>query len=147
VDVRQEDVQETSWTALANGRGGHVITDAPYYLSSPILFVLLEQRQHLAEAILTMQPRTKAHGILSVLLRLFLPPKEAFKLLFTTGRVLQNREVAGDGRLPLWGTLEKLSGLDGGEVETSQRLSSRDAGGRVGTVLSGGDTSAESQDV
>ena len=80
VDVREEDVRETDWAALAEEKGGplYIISNTPYYLTSPIIFALLEQRQHLAEAILTMQrevaerivaePRTKAYGTLSVLL-------------------------------------------------------------------------------
>ncbi len=91
VDVRQVDVRETDWAALAQEKGGplYVISNMPYYLTSPLLFALLEQRSHLAEAVLTMQrevaerlvaePRTKAYGILSVLLQLFAAPD----LLFT----------------------------------------------------------------
>ncbi|MFB6097982.1 MAG: 16S rRNA (adenine(1518)-N(6)/adenine(1519)-N(6))-dimethyltransferase RsmA, partial [Salinibacter sp.] len=90
VDVRQEDVRETDWEALADGMGGplHVISNTPYYLTSPLLFSLLEQRRHLTEAVLTMQrevaerivaePRTKAYGILSVLLQLFAAPEKLF---------------------------------------------------------------------
>jgi 16S rRNA (adenine1518-N6/adenine1519-N6)-dimethyltransferase len=90
VDVREEDVRETNWAALAEEKGGplHVISNTPYYLTSPILFALLEQRQHLAEALLTMQrevadrivaePRTKAYGIPSVLLQLFAAPEKLF---------------------------------------------------------------------
>lgn len=91
VDIRQVDVRETDWAALAQEKGGplYVISNMPYYLTSPLLFALLEQRSHLAEAVLTMQrevaerlvaePRTKAYGILSVLLQLFADPE----LLFT----------------------------------------------------------------
>ncbi len=90
VDVRVEDVRDTDWAALATEKGGplHVISNTPYYLTSPILFALLEQREHLAEAVLTMQrevadrlvaePRTKAYGILSVLLQLFAAPEKLF---------------------------------------------------------------------
>ena len=91
VDVREEDVRETSWAALADEKDGPlwVLSNTPYYLTSPLLFSLLEQRQHVAEAVLTMQrevaerivaaPRTKSYGILSVLLKLFAAPE----LLFT----------------------------------------------------------------
>ena len=90
VDVRQEDVRETEWAALADEKGGplFVISNTPYYLTSPILFSLLEHRRPLAEAVLTMQrevaerivaePRTKAYGILSVLLQLFANPTLCF---------------------------------------------------------------------
>lgn len=91
VDVRQEDVRETDWATLAEEKGGtlYVISNMPYYLTSPLIFSLLEQRTHLATAVLTMQrevaerlvaaPRTKAYGILSVQLQLFAAPE----LLFT----------------------------------------------------------------
>jgi len=90
VDVREEDVRETDWAVLADEKGSplHVISNTPYYLTSPILFSLLEQRKHLAEAVLTMQrevagrivaePSTKAYGILSVLLQLFAAPEKRF---------------------------------------------------------------------
>lgn len=90
VDVRQEDVRETNWAALADEKGGplFVISNTPYYLTSLILFSLLEHRRPLAEAVLTMQrevaerivaePRTKAYGILSVLLQLFANPTLCF---------------------------------------------------------------------
>jgi len=90
VDVREEDVRDTDWATLADEKGGplHVISNTPYYLTSPILFALLEHREHLAEAVLTMQrevadrlvaePSTKAYGILSVLLQLFAAPEKLF---------------------------------------------------------------------
>jgi 16S rRNA (adenine1518-N6/adenine1519-N6)-dimethyltransferase len=90
-DVRTEDVRDTDWAALAEETGEPlwVLSNTPYYLTSPLLFSLLEQRQHVAEAVLTMQrevaerivaaPRTKSYGILSVLLKLFATPE----LLFT----------------------------------------------------------------
>jgi 16S rRNA (adenine1518-N6/adenine1519-N6)-dimethyltransferase len=90
--VRKEDVRETDWAALAAETGGplYVISNTPYYLTSPILFALLEQRAHIAEAVLTMQyevaerlvaePSTKAYGIPSVLLQLFAEPDLRFKV-------------------------------------------------------------------
>jgi len=91
-DVREEDVRETDWTALAEEKGGplYVISNTPYYLTSLLLFALVEQRAHISEAVLTMQrevaervvaePRTKAYGILSVLLQLFSAPELCFKV-------------------------------------------------------------------
>ncbi|PQJ34287.1 ribosomal RNA small subunit methyltransferase A [Salinibacter sp. 10B] len=87
LDVRQADVLETNWPALAAEKEGplYVISNMPYYLTSELLFALLEHRSHVAEAVLTMQkavaerlvaePKTKAYGILSVLLQLFSDPK------------------------------------------------------------------------
>lgn len=89
-DVRQVDVRETDWAALTDEKGGplSIISNMPYYLTSPLLFSLLEQRHVLAEAVLTMQrevaerlvaePRTKAYGVLSVLLQLFAAPEFLF---------------------------------------------------------------------
>ena len=86
VDVREEDVLETNWPALAAEHDGPlaVISNMPYYLTSELLFDLLENREHVTEAVLTMQeavaerlvaePKTKAYGILSVLLQLFASP-------------------------------------------------------------------------
>ena len=86
VDVREEDVLDTDWSALAAEHDGPlaVISNMPYYLTSELLFDLLENREHVSEAVLTMQeavaerlvaePKTKAYGILSVLLQLFANP-------------------------------------------------------------------------
>lgn len=88
VDVRQEDVRDTNWPDLAEGTPLAVISNTPYYLSTEILFALLENRTHVSEAVLTMQKevaerivaetRTKAYGILSVLTQLFADPEYAF---------------------------------------------------------------------
>lgn len=90
LDIRHEDVLETDWTALATEREGplYVISNMPYYLTSELLFALLEHRSNVKEAVLTMQeavaerivaePKTKAYGILSVLLQLFARPELCF---------------------------------------------------------------------
>ena len=90
VDVRPQDVRELDWSGLAAEHDGplYVISNTPYYLTSELLFALLEHRAHVAEAVLTMQgavadrlvaePRTKAYGILSVLLQLFGTPERCF---------------------------------------------------------------------
>lgn len=92
VDVREEDVLETNWPALAASKDGslYVISNTPYYLTSELVFALLEHRAHVAEAVLTMQkavadrlvadPQTKAYGILSVLLQLFATPERCFSV-------------------------------------------------------------------
>jgi 16S rRNA (adenine1518-N6/adenine1519-N6)-dimethyltransferase len=92
LDVRQEDVLETDWPALAAEHDGplYVISNMPYYLTSELLFGLLEHRKDVAEAVLTMQkavaerlvaePKTKAYGILSVLLQLFAEPELCFSV-------------------------------------------------------------------
>ena len=94
LDVRQQDVLEVEWAALAAEQGAplYVIGNLPYYLTSPILFSLLEARRHLREAVVMMQrevaerlvavPRTKAYGILSVFTQLYARPD----LLFNVSR-------------------------------------------------------------
>ena len=111
LDVRHQDVLEVDWAALATERGGplHVIGNLPYYITSPILFSLLDAQVGLAtepkqpdvqrdvapetvvrEAVVMMQlevaerlvamPRTKAYGILSVLFQLYATPELLFRL-------------------------------------------------------------------
>ena len=65
-----------------------VIGNLPYYITSPILFGLLEHRSRLAGALLMMQkevaqrlvaiPRTKDYGILSVQTQLMSSPEYLF---------------------------------------------------------------------
>jgi 16S rRNA (adenine1518-N6/adenine1519-N6)-dimethyltransferase len=90
VDVREKDVQAVDWAVLADEMGGplYVISNTPYHLTTEIIFALLEQRAHVAEAVLTMQdavadrlvadPSTKSYGILSVLVQLFASPERCF---------------------------------------------------------------------
>ena len=92
LDVREADVLEADWEALAEGRTHalYVIGNLPYYITSPILFVLLDARTHLRRAVVMMQrevaerivaePRTKAYGILSVLVQLWARPTLAFRV-------------------------------------------------------------------
>ncbi|QXD14146.1 16S rRNA (adenine(1518)-N(6)/adenine(1519)-N(6))-dimethyltransferase RsmA [Rhodocaloribacter litoris] len=90
LDVRHADVLATDWAALARekGRPLYVIGNLPYYITSEILFGLLDARSHLAEAVVMMQlevaqrlvavPRTKAYGILSVAVQLAAAPELLF---------------------------------------------------------------------
>jgi len=92
VDVREADALEVNWSALAAEKDGplYVISNTPYYLTSQILFVLLDARASIQEAVLTMQkevaerlvatPRTKAYGILSVLMQLYANPEYLFSV-------------------------------------------------------------------
>lgn len=94
LDVRQQDMMTLDWAALAAEKGQpiYVISNTPYNLTSQLLFALLEARAYAAEAVLTMQkevaerivaePRTKAYGILSVIMQLYADPE----LLFTVSR-------------------------------------------------------------
>ena len=92
LDVRHQDVLEVCWPTLAEALGAplYVIGNLPYNLTSPILFDLLEARAHLAEAVLMVQkevaerfvaaPRTKAYGILSVLVQQWADPELLFEV-------------------------------------------------------------------
>ena len=80
VTLRHEDLLKTDFSALAAGCGGplKIIANLPYSISNPLLFKLIEQKEHIASAVLMLQkevaerlvakPSTKAYGVLSVLL-------------------------------------------------------------------------------
>lgn len=92
LDVRNCDVLQVDWKALVAEKGGplHVIGNLPYYITSQILFGLLDNRTHFREAVMMMQlevaqrlvavPRTKAYGILSVLVQLQSNPRLLFRV-------------------------------------------------------------------
>ena len=98
LDVRHQDVLDVDWAALATEKGGplHVIGNLPYYITSPILFSLLDAqldfspRQTVCEAVVMMQlevaerllaePRTKAYGILSVIFQRYAAPELLFRI-------------------------------------------------------------------
>lgn len=94
VQVLHGDVMQFDWEALAarEGRALHVIGNLPYYITSQILFGLLDARESVKEAVVMMQyevaqrlvatPSTKAYGILSVAVQLVARPK----LLFPVSR-------------------------------------------------------------
>lgn len=92
VDIRHADVLAADWAALAREKGGplYVVGNLPYYITSPILFSLLDARPHVGEAVMMMQlevarrlvaePRTKAYGILSVQVQLHASPELLFRV-------------------------------------------------------------------
>ena len=93
LDVRQADVLDADWGALRADLSGlragttpsgpqlHVVGNLPYYITSPILFSLLDARAHVARAVVMVQeevaqrlaapPGSKAYGTLSVYFALF----------------------------------------------------------------------------
>jgi len=91
-DIRHVDVLEADYASLATEKGTplHVIGNVPYNIGSQILFGLMDAAPHVAEAVITLQrqvvdrivaePRTKAYGILSVLLQLYTRPTRAFRI-------------------------------------------------------------------
>ncbi len=89
VAIHQEDVLKVDWEKLIAGdKQTYVVGNLPYYITSPILFVLLENRAFFTEAILMMQkevaqrlvakPSTKEYGILSVQTQLMGTPELLF---------------------------------------------------------------------
>ena len=92
LDVRHADVLDADWQALATELGGalYVAGNLPYYITSPILFSLVDARAHVREAVVMMQlevaerlvalPRTKAYGILSVVFQRYADIKLLFRV-------------------------------------------------------------------
>ena len=83
LDVREGDVLDADWTALADALGGPlwVVGNLPYYITSPILFALLAAREHVARAVVMVQKEvadrlaaphgSKTYGTLSVYFALY----------------------------------------------------------------------------
>lgn len=93
--VVQGDILEVDWEQLAAGSSNgkvSVIGNLPYYITSQILFGLLDAKEVVQEAVIMMQyevaerliaqPRSKQYGILSVAVQLACDPK----LLFPVSR-------------------------------------------------------------
>lgn len=87
--VHHQNVLDVDWQELSIGKAKtHVIGNLPYYITSQILFSLLESRCLFADAILMMQKevaerlvadiRTKDYGILSVQTQLMSSPEILF---------------------------------------------------------------------
>lgn len=92
LDVREMDVLRVDWASLADELGGpvHVIGNLPYYITTPILFSLLDAGEAVAEAIVMVQlevarrivavPRTKEYGIPSVVFQRLARPELLFEV-------------------------------------------------------------------
>lgn len=88
LDVREGDVLDVDWPALAGGAPLHVVGNLPYYITSPILFALLDAREHVARAIAMVQkevadrlaapPGSKTYGTLSVYFSLYAQTRTLF---------------------------------------------------------------------
>lgn len=87
--VHHENVLDVKWKDLSAGKERtHVVGNLPYYITSQILFALLESRDYISDAILMMQKevaerltapiRTKDYGILSVQTQLMSTPEILF---------------------------------------------------------------------
>ena len=90
--VHLADVLDYDWEAHAERAGNklHVVGNLPYYVTSQVIFSLLDAYPYIAEAVLMMQrevaerlvahPRTKAYGILSVAVQQLTRPVLAFRV-------------------------------------------------------------------
>lgn len=90
--IIHKDVLDVNWDDLANEFSGRLflIGNLPYYITSQILFSLIDARSAIAQALLMMQlevaqrlvavPRTKAYGILSVVSQLYTRPEMLFRV-------------------------------------------------------------------
>lgn len=87
--IHSENVLDLDWQKLALSKDEtHVVGNLPYYITSQILFALLENRSFLSDALLMMQKevaerlvsdiRTKDYGILSVQTQLMSTPEILF---------------------------------------------------------------------
>ena len=88
----QGDMLALDLAAMAAERGGalSVISNTPFYLTSPLLFRLLASGDAVGRAVLTMQKEVgekvlaphgcKQYGILSVMLQLFAQPEAVFDI-------------------------------------------------------------------
>ncbi|MEX1138006.1 MAG: 16S rRNA (adenine(1518)-N(6)/adenine(1519)-N(6))-dimethyltransferase RsmA [Bacteroidota bacterium] len=84
LDVRLDDLERRFGSKI------RVAGNIPYYITSEILFWIIDQRTHVTDAVLMMQlevarrltakPRTKDYGILSVVTQLYGAPLIAFKV-------------------------------------------------------------------
>lgn len=90
LDVRQGDILNVDWRAIAGGRPLYVVGNLPYNITTPILFGLLDSLEPITEAVVMMQlevarrlvasPRTKEYGILSVATQLAAEPDILFRI-------------------------------------------------------------------
>lgn len=89
LEVIQQDILKVDWDSLLKrGEPVTVVGNLPYYITSQILFSIMEQRSRLESAVLMMQKEvaarlvspigTKAYGILSVQTQLMSEPELLF---------------------------------------------------------------------
>ena len=88
-ELLEQDVLKTNWNELKpEGRALHVVGNLPYYITSPILFSVLDQRALFSSAVFMIQkevaerivaePGNKTYGILSVQLQMLSRPEKLF---------------------------------------------------------------------
>ncbi len=91
-EVIEQDFLEVDLSVLAQkyARKNRVVGNIPYYITSPILFKLIDEREAVNDAVLLVQkevadrlvasPRTKAYGIPNVLANFFGEVKHLFRV-------------------------------------------------------------------
>lgn len=96
--IHQQDILKTNWNEFLDENSGKisVIGNLPYYITSPILFSVLDNRSLFHEAVFMMQkevadrlvakPGSKTYGILSIQTQLLSEPE----LLFNVSRHVFN---------------------------------------------------------
>jgi len=92
LDVELADMLSLDLLGLASERGGRLslVSNTPFYLTSPLLYKLCASIEGVRGAVLTVQsevadrllspPRSKQYGILSVMLQLFGQPERLFEI-------------------------------------------------------------------
>lgn len=105
-EVRAEDFLQTDIGKLHDESGAKlkVIGNIPYYITSPIIFKLIDDRDHITNALiltqlevaerLTAAPRTKEYGIPTVLCNFFGEVKMLFKVKAGCFRPVPNVDSA-----------------------------------------------------
>lgn len=89
--IIEQDILKTDWKNLVDGNSPvHIIGNLPYYITSQILFAVLEERELLSSATFMMQkevaerivaaPNNKQYGILSVQTQLMSSPEILFNV-------------------------------------------------------------------
>ena len=90
VELINQDALKVDYNSLYNGNELKVIANLPYSVSTPLLFKLLETRQHFSTMVLMLQyevgerisagPGGKIYGSISVLLQTFMDITSEFKV-------------------------------------------------------------------
>lgn len=105
-EVRSEDFLKADISVLQNEFGTKlkVVGNIPYYITSPILFKIIDDRDYITDATLliqlevaerlTAEPRTKAYGIPTVLANFFGEVKFLFKVKAGCFRPVPNVDSA-----------------------------------------------------
>ncbi|CEM23118.1 unnamed protein product [Vitrella brassicaformis CCMP3155] len=92
LDIIHDDVLQVNWMSLARAKGGRVsvIGNLPYYITSQILFCLVDSYPAIDQAVVTTQwevaerltarPGDSQYSILSVVFQLYCEPRIVFKI-------------------------------------------------------------------